>query len=167
MCRRTISSAIKYFLNVWKENSGNLVCCFQLVLVTTVTDFIVFPNININLFFRGTAFLGTQIYLINQKFRNLLPSETFTRERQYVYIKSPEYYISLGDSAAEKYLGAEQIVQTLVRGPKSIASDSNPWHLLRILRSEAYSNEHDKVLRTLASATYSGKVSYLALQYFY
>ena len=113
-----------------------------------------------NIFGRGGV-LGYEIYLIDERFSSLVSAAAVSRENERGnYISSPGYSVEIAEisSFKAKLLGLENLVQTVFRGPSSVAADSNPWHLLRLLRSEAYANEHDRALRTLAaaSASYSG-----------
>lgn len=47
-----------------------------------------------------------------------------------------------------------------MKGPASLGLDTNPWHLLRILKSElpSHAKEHPKALKTLATTNYNGTI---------
>jgi len=116
---------------------------------------ICFPNTDV--FVRGGV-VAYQTYCLNKKFSSLVsPSVN----------EQPEYtssYISLSHQAVEfefdsfltKLLSIETFISTILKGPKFVANDTNPWHLLRILKSNLYSADHIQALTTLAHSTYTG-----------
>lgn len=55
-----------------------------------------------------------------------------------------------------KVLNVEQMMEALMKGPGSLGHDSNPWHLLRILKSKIHVQEHSRALKTLATTNYNG-----------
>ena len=57
-----------------------------------------------------------------------------------------------------KLLIAEQTMETLIKGPKSLGNTTNPWQLLRLLKSDIHAQEHTQALTTLATANYNGNL---------
>ncbi len=57
-----------------------------------------------------------------------------------------------------KVLNVEQMMEALMKGPGSLGHDSNPWHLLRILKSKMHVQEHPRALKTLATTNYNGMI---------
>jgi len=76
-------------------------------------------------------------------------------------------YIELNQSVAEEkmiYLSSqlhnlEQTLEVLIKGPKSFSNDSNPWHLLQVLKSDSISEDHiSQVVKALSSSNFNGKI---------
>jgi hypothetical protein len=88
------------------------------------------------------------------------------RERQKAgcYIAVPQTVIETEiHSMTSKLKNVEQMVETFIKGPTHLGLDSNPWHLLRILKSElpSHTQEHSTALKTLATSHYNGILKYI------
>lgn len=109
---------------------------------------------------RGGSVLVYHIYCLKRRFSTLLSDAAVERENE-----KTDCYIATPQAGAEaeihtmisKFLNVEQLMETLMKGPKSFGLDSNPWHLIRILKSQLHSQEHDNALKTLATTNYNGK----------
>lgn len=104
-----------------------------------------------------------QIHCLNRQFSNLLNYAAIEREKEKAngYIEMPN---TMGEvevtNLVSKLMIAEQTLETLIRGPKSLASTSNPWHLLRLLKSDAHAQDHAQALQTLATTNYNGALCF-------
>jgi hypothetical protein len=95
-----------------------------------------------------------------------LSDAAFDRERQKAgcFISIPQTVMeSEIHSMVSKIKNVEQMMGTLIKGPTSLGLDSNPWHLLRILKSEIHSHtqEHSTALKTLATSNYNGILKFI------
>ncbi|XP_046459703.1 protein SERAC1-like [Daphnia pulex] len=108
----------------------------------------------------GGTTLAYQIHSLNRRFSSLLSDAAVERERQKAgcYIAIPQTVIETEIHAmTSKLKNVEQMVETLMKGPTHLGLDSNPWHLLRILKSElpSHTQEHSTALKTLATSHYN------------
>jgi hypothetical protein len=107
-----------------------------------------------------------EIHSLNRRFSSLLSDAAFDRERQKAgcFISIPQTVMeSEIHSMVSKIKNVEQMMGTLIKGPTSLGLDSNPWHLLRILKSEIHSHtqEHSTALKTLATSNYNGILKFI------
>ena len=144
---------------------GNQSLLYFIIQNCRIELFILFINNYSNgyLFFRGGV-VAYQIYCLNKKFSNLVsPSVNEQPEYTNCYISlSQQQTVEVEISSfLRRLLNIETFVSTILKGPKYVANDTNPWHLLRILKSNLYSLDHYQALKTLACSTYSGKFNCL------
>ncbi len=109
-----------------------------------------------------------EIHSLNRRFSSLLSDAALDRERQKAgcFISIPQTVIeSEIHSMVSRFKNVEQMMETLIKGPTSLGLDSNPWHLLRILKSEIHSHtqEHSTALTTLATSNYNGILQFICL----
>ena len=111
--------------------------------------------------FRGGTILAYQIQCLNRHFSTLLSDKAVEREHfnSGSYIAIPQ---SVGEAEIHgmisKVVNVEQMMEALMKGPGSLGHDSNPWHLLRILKSQIHIQEHPSALKTLATTNYNGMI---------
>lgn len=114
--------------------------------------------------------MAYHVLSLNRRFSSLLADAAIEREKQ----KNSCYIPTLQTSAEaeihnviSKFLNLEQLVGTLMRGPKSLGNDTNPWHLLRILSSDIHTQDHPKALKTLATTSYNGSIECIIAKHLY
>jgi len=109
----------------------------------------------------GGGVIAYQTYCLKKRFSSLV-SPSINEQPEYT-----NSYISLSHQNAEveinsfltRLLSIENLISTILKGPKFVANDTNPWHLLRILKSNPHSAAHNQALKTLACSTYSDGLS--------
>ena len=105
----------------------------------------------------GCAAFGYQVYSISTRFSKLVSQSALERENN-VYIELNQSITEVEIQQLTSQLHSfEQTLETVVKGPKSFSKDSNPWHLLRILKSENISQDlYSQAVKALASSNYNG-----------
>ncbi|XP_032784343.2 protein SERAC1 [Daphnia magna] len=121
-------------------------------------------SLGLTFLFGSGAVLAYEILCLNRRFSSLLSDSALEKERQkgdcYITISQPTVEAEI-NGVISKFTDVEQLMETLMKGPASLGLDTNPWHLLRILKSElpSHAKEHPKALKTLATTNYNAGLS--------
>lgn len=143
------------------ETSTKIYCRLLIIGVLYLVYLIDYHRFYVVFSYRGGAVLAYHIHRLKRRFSSLLSDAAIERENEKVgcYIAVPQAGVEAEiQGMISKFLSFEQLMETLMKGPKSFGHDSNPWHLLRTLKSELHSQEHVSALKTLATTNYNGKL---------
>lgn len=103
--------------------------------------------------------MAYQVHLVKERFANLLQHSAIESESQRgMFISAPHFELEINEISnfIAKLVSLKQLGRSLLKGPESLAGDQNPWHLLRILRSESHCRVHKQAAGALATGDYSG-----------